>query len=142
MRHKIMGLAIYGAVILTVMPTAVFADPAQVEEQIQATLERYMVAWNDADLDGVISVYLEDARISEGAKRNRVTRDKYKTLLPKKFSRFGKMSFQGEPVVAVNEDGTAKVKVSAKYANMSSLVNFIFLFKKMDNDWLIFDQDF
>jgi len=71
-----------------------------------------------------------------------VTKAKYRELLPGKFTRFGKMSFQGEPVVALNDDGTAKVKVSAQYAGVPTLARFVFLFKKMGEAWLIYDQDY
>lgn len=123
-------------------PLGVFADEAQIESQIRAVFEQYTVAWNDANLEGVISLYSEDAKIAEGRNKNIVTKAEYRKLLPEKFSRFGKMSFQGEPVVTVNKDETAKVKVAAQYAGLSNLIKFIFLFKKVGGAWLIYDQDY
>jgi hypothetical protein len=52
------------------------------------------------------------------------------------------MSFQGEPVVALNDDGTAKVKVSAQCTGLSNLIRFVFLVKKVGDAWLIDDQDY
>jgi hypothetical protein len=51
-------------------------------------------------------------------------------LLPEKFTMFGKISFQAEPVIALNDAGTAKVKVSTQYVGVTSLVKFVFLFKE------------
>ena len=142
MKLRLIGLAISIGIVLAAMPSVIFADQAQVEAQIKAAFERYVVAWNNANPVGVISLYSEDARIAEGQNKNIITKAKYRELLPGKFSRFGKMSFQGEPVVAMNDDGTSKVKVSAQYAGIATLVRFVFLFKKVGDAWLIYDQDY
>jgi ketosteroid isomerase-like protein len=142
MKLSLFGAVIFLGIVSAVIPSVAFADPAQVEAQIKAAFERYVVAWNNANTEGLMSLYSEDARIAEGQNKNIITKAKYRELLPAKFSRFGKMSFQGEPVVAMNDDGTSKVKVSAQYAGIATLVRFVFLFKQVGDAWLIYDQDY
>jgi len=142
MKLGLTGVAVVVGFVVATMPAMLFADQAQADAQIRAAFEKYTVAWNNASLEGVLSLYSEDARIAEGQNKNIVTKAKYRELLPGKFTRFGKMSFQGEPVFVLNGDGTAKVKVSAQYAGVPNLVRFVFLFKKVGEAWLIFDQDY
>jgi ketosteroid isomerase-like protein len=142
MKLGLTGLAAVVGFVVATMPAMLFAEQAQAEAQIRAAFEKYMIAWNNARLEDVLSLYSDDARIAEGQTKNIVTKAKYRELLPGKFTRFGKMSFQGEPVIALNDDGTAKVKVSAQYAGVPNLVRFVFLFKKAGEAWLIYDQDY
>lgn len=142
MKLGLTGVAAVVGFVVATMPAILFAEQAKAEAQIRAAFEKYTLAWNNASLEDVLSMYSEDARIAEGRNKNSVTKAKYRELLPEKFSRFGKMSFQGEPVIALNEDGTAKVKVSAQYAGVPNLVKFVFLFKKAGEAWLIYDQDY
>lgn len=142
MKLGLTGLAAVVGFVVATMPAMLFAEQAQAEAQIRAAFEKYMIAWNNARLEDVLSLYSDDARIAEGQTKNIVTKAKYRELLPGKFTRFGKMSFQGEPVIALNDDGTAKVKVSAQYAGVPNLVRFVFLFKKAEEAWLIYDQDY
>jgi ketosteroid isomerase-like protein len=142
MKLKLVSVAVITGIVLATVPAMVFADQAQVETKIKAALEQYSVAWNNANVEGVISLYSEDARIAEGQNKNIVTKAKYRELLPGKFSRFGKMTFQGEPVVTMNDDGTSKVKLTAQYSGLTTLVRFVFLFKKANDVWLIYDQDY
>lgn len=61
--------------------------------------------------------------------------------MPGKFTRFGKMYFIGAPLITLNDDKTAKMKVSAQHAGVPNLVRFVFLFKKVGDTWVIYDQD-
>ena len=53
MKLRLIGLAIFIGIVLAAMPSVVFADQAQVEAQIKAAFERYVVAWNNANPEGV-----------------------------------------------------------------------------------------
>ncbi len=142
MKLGLTGVAAVVMFVLATMPVMLYAEQAQAEAQIREAFEKYTVAWNNANLENVLSLYSADARIAEGRNKNIVTKAKYRELLPEKFTRFGKMSFQGEPVISLNDNGTAKVKVSAQYAGVPNLVKFVFLFKKTGEAWLIYDQDY
>lgn len=51
------------------------------------------------------------------------------------------MYFIGAPLITLNDDKTAKMKVSAQHAGVPNLVRFVFLFKKVGDTWVIYDQD-
>jgi hypothetical protein len=54
MKLGLTGVAAVVGFVVATMPAMVFADQSQADAQIKAGFEKYMVAWNNANPEGVL----------------------------------------------------------------------------------------
>jgi len=114
------------------------AEDSNYKSGIKSALADYEKAWNDKDADGVIAIYHDDAQIMTGREKKIVTKEKYKSIIPDRRSRFGKIRF-GETKIDL-KDNKAKVNVPAEFKKIK--VDYTFYMVQKDDKWLIMVQEY
>ena len=130
-------------VILICACSATKKDDVQDIEQveIQNLLQKYQTSWNEHDVIKYMELWHKDAKIMTGMRRI-VSKEEYKTILPKRFRDYPTIKIIGKPDIIISGN-KATVNLYSTYPPIvTEKFDEIFIFLKENGRWSIIENKY